>query len=248
MFCPRCGRPVNAEANFCGGCGLSRIEIEKYLSKTAPQQPVQEAPQQEVPQQTVQDVSQQTVQDGPQQETVLNSTVFSEAAEEKIPQPQREPQQNCAPETNHVFWQSDPAKTEEPAAEKATENTAASTYASNNCTYAYSYKKAESTDCAAHSSNTQSSTAQSTANTADAVFTAAAEEVKKEAPLTTVDFIWMLVLSSLPVIGLIYLIYLAVQNNNINKRSFARATLIVAVFAFIITFVFAIGVAIAGLF
>ena len=58
----------------------------------------------------------------------------------------------------------------------------------------------------------------------------------------------MLVLSSLPVIGLIYLIYLAVQNNNINKRSFARATLIVAAFAFVITFVFAIGVAIAGLF
>lgn len=243
MFCPRCGRPVNAEANFCGGCGLSRIEIEKYLSKTAPQQPVQEAPQQEV--------SQQAVQDVPQQETVLNSTVFSEDAEEKIPQPQQavqqEPQQSSATETNHVFWQSEPAKAEEPA-EKATENTAASTYASNNCTYAYSYKKAESTDCAAHSSNTQSSTAQSTANTADAVFTAAAEEVKKEAPLTTVDFIWMLVLSSLPVIGLIYLIYLAVQNNNINKRSFARATLIVAVFAFIITFVFAIGVAIAGLF
>ena len=238
MFCPRCGRPVNAEANFCGGCGLSRIEIEKYLSKTAPQQPVQEAPQQEVPQQTVQDV--------PQQETVLNSTVFSEAAEEKIPQPPQGPQQSSATETNHVFWQSEPAKTEEPA-EKATENTAdnatTSAYTDNNCTYAYSYKKAENTDCAAHSSNTQS-----TANTADAVFTAAAEEVKKEAPLTTVDFIWMLVLSSLPVIGLIYLIYLAVQNNNINKRSFARATLIVAVFAFVITFVFAIGVAIAGLF
>ena len=248
MFCPRCGRPVNAEANFCGGCGLSRIEIEKYLSKTAPQQPVQEAPQQEVPQQTVQDV--------PQQETVLNSTVFSEPAEEKIPQPQQavqqEPQQSSSTETNHVFWQSEPAKAEEPAAEKATENTAdnatTSAYTDNNCTYAYSYKKAESTDCAAHSSNTQSSTAQSTANTADAVFTAAAEEVKKEAPLTTVDFIWMLVLSSLPVIGLIYLIYLAVQNNNINKRSFARATLIVAVFAFVITFVFMIGVAIAGLF
>lgn len=241
MFCPRCGRPVNAEANFCGGCGLSKVEIEKYLSKTAPQQPAQETPQQEVPQQTVQDV--------PQQETVLNSTVFSEPAEEKIPQPQQDvqqaPQQNCAPETNHVFWQSEPAKTEEPADEKATENSAENTaaYTDNNCTYAYSYKKAESTDCAAHSSNTQS-----TVNTADAVFTAAAEEVKKEAPLTTVDFIWMLVLSSLPVIGLIYLIYLAVQNNNINKRSFARATLIVAVFAFVITFVFAIGVAIAGLF
>ena len=243
MFCPRCGRPVNAEANFCGGCGLSRIEIEKYLSKTAPQQPVQEAPQQEVPQQTVQDV--------PQQEAVFTPPAHSEPAQpkaEEIPDVQIPSVE--IPKAEHVFWQSEPAKAEEPA-EKATENTAdnatTSAYTDNNCTYAYSYKKAESTDCAAHGSNTQS-TAQNTANTADAVFTAAAEEVKKEAPLTTVDFIWMLVLSSLPVIGLIYLIYLAVQNNNINKRSFARATLIVAVFAFVITFVFAIGVAIAGLF
>ena len=31
MFCPRCGRAVNAEANFCGGCGLSKAEIERYL-------------------------------------------------------------------------------------------------------------------------------------------------------------------------------------------------------------------------
>ena len=56
----------------------------------------------------------------------------------------------------------------------------------------------------------------------------------------------MLVLSSLPVIGLIYIIYLAVQNNNINKRSFARATLIVSLFAFVVAFVFMIGVALAG--
>ena len=37
MFCPRCGRAVNDTSNFCGGCGLSRAEIEKYVVKTTPQ-------------------------------------------------------------------------------------------------------------------------------------------------------------------------------------------------------------------
>ena len=31
MFCPRCGRAINENANFCGGCGLSRAEIEKFV-------------------------------------------------------------------------------------------------------------------------------------------------------------------------------------------------------------------------
>ena len=30
MYCPRCGRPVSDNANFCGGCGLPRAEILKY--------------------------------------------------------------------------------------------------------------------------------------------------------------------------------------------------------------------------
>ena len=200
MFCPRCGRPVNAEANFCGGCGLSKIEIEKYLSKTAPQQPAQETPQQDC----------------------------SAAAE----QPQ-------TAQNGHVFRESETVKAEEPAAEKPAAETTSS-YAENNCTYAYSYNKTHTTAEQPYYSTAAEST------TSDAAFTAASEEIKKEAPLTTVDFIWMLVLSSLPVIGLIYIIYLAVQNNNINKRSFARATLIVSLFAFVVAFVFMIGVALAG--
>ena len=39
MFCPRCGRAVNETSNFCGGCGLSRAEIEKYMVKTEAAQP-----------------------------------------------------------------------------------------------------------------------------------------------------------------------------------------------------------------
>ena len=43
MFCPRCGRAVSEKANFCGGCGLSRGEIENYIRMTQPaQQPAEE--------------------------------------------------------------------------------------------------------------------------------------------------------------------------------------------------------------
>ena len=225
MFCPRCGRPVNAEANFCGGCGLSKVEIEKYLTKTAPQQPQQAAPQPEAP----------------KAEPVFTQP---EAVKEEIPQveiPQYE-----VPEAETVFAEPEKVKDEEPSfaqteAAKEAQHTA---YADNNCTYAYSYKKAENT---ASQHSYSGTTANS--NVADAAYTAPqpAAEPKMETPLTTVDFIWMLVISGLPVIGLIYIIYLAVQDNNTNKRSFARATLIVGIFSIIITFLFVAGVLSAGL-
>ena len=48
MFCPRCGRAVNETSNFCGGCGLSRAEIEKYMVKTEAAQPQPEVKTSEV--------------------------------------------------------------------------------------------------------------------------------------------------------------------------------------------------------
>ena len=39
MFCPRCGRPVSDIANFCGGCGLPKAEIEKAYREKAEQMP-----------------------------------------------------------------------------------------------------------------------------------------------------------------------------------------------------------------
>ncbi|MBP1552270.1 MAG: hypothetical protein J6C04_08330, partial [Oscillospiraceae bacterium] len=69
----------------------------------------------------------------------------------------------------------------------------------------------------------------------------------KNENLSTVDFIWMLLISSIPVVGLIYLIYLAIQDNNTNKRSYARATLIISLFAVVVSFVFIMGFIIAGL-
>ncbi|MBR2028450.1 MAG: hypothetical protein IKA10_05645 [Oscillospiraceae bacterium] len=209
MFCPRCGRAVNAEANFCGGCGLSRVEIEKYLTKTAPQQEApkaEPAPQPEQPE--------------------------TEIPKVEIPQ-------YDVPPAETVFAETEPAKSEEPSfAQSEAEKEKQSAYADNNCTYAYSYKKSE----------TAAPQADSTAfGSSDAAFHAAQTQPQAEAPLSTVDYIWMFVISSLPVIGLIYIIYLAVQNNNINKRSFARAMLVMTLFAFVISLVFVVGVVAAGL-
>ena len=51
MFCPRCGRAINENANFCGGCGLSRAEIEKFVQASKvtneaaqPEEPVNPTP------------------------------------------------------------------------------------------------------------------------------------------------------------------------------------------------------------
>lgn len=216
MFCPRCGRPVNAEANFCGGCGLSRVEIEKYIKSTAPQQPAAEAPQPETA------------------EPVAAEPVFTEPEAVKTEEPKA---------AEPVFTEPESVKAEESsfAQTEAPKEAAQPSYADNNCTYAYSYKKADEPKTESQHSYTSA---------ADAAYTVApsAEQTKNEAPLSTVDFIWMLVISSLPVIGLVYLIYLAVQDNNTNKRSFARATLIVSLFSIVIALVFAVGVIAAGLF
>ena len=218
MFCPRCGRPVNAEANFCGGCGLSRVEIEKYLTKTAPQQEApkaEPAPQPEQPQAEIPPV--------------------------EIPQYE-------VPKAENIFTEPESVKDEEPSFAQTEAAKEAASCADNNCTYAYSYKKAEST--AAENRNVytgQNSTQNNVPPAPDAQFQPAKTTPDASAPLSTVDFIWMFVLSALPVVGLIYIIYLAVQNNNTNKRSFARAMIIMALFSLIISLVFGVGVVAAGL-
>ena len=202
MYCPRCGRPVNTEANFCGGCGLSKVEIEKYLQKTQPVQEVQ-----------------------PQPEMPKAEPVFTASEEVKT-------EENTVFEKLKELSQEDASFAEKEAAKEAqykTEYTAP--------------------DYNQHAYTSASGNQQNTATNA---YTAAAEEIKeeskKEVPLSTVDFIWMMVIASIPVVNIIYLIYLAVQDNNINKRSYARATLIIALFSCIIALVFAVGVIAAGLF
>ena len=47
MFCPRCGRPVSRTANFCGGCGLPKSEIER-MTQPQPEIKVQPVNREEI--------------------------------------------------------------------------------------------------------------------------------------------------------------------------------------------------------
>ncbi|MBQ5782541.1 MAG: zinc-ribbon domain-containing protein [Oscillospiraceae bacterium] len=181
MFCPKCGRQLSDTANFCGGCGLSKAEIEKY---TRPVQPVQTFAPAEQP--TIADIVNDA--DFASAETVADQIAETETVTETVPVQETQP-----------------------------------AYKAPEASYHYSYVN-----------NTQPTQPVQPAVPA------------KNENLSTVDFIWMLLISSIPVVGLVYLIYLAIQDNNTNKRSYARATLIIAAFAVVISLVFAIGFLIAG--
>ncbi|MBR5252230.1 MAG: zinc-ribbon domain-containing protein [Oscillospiraceae bacterium] len=182
MFCPKCGRQLSDTANFCGGCGLAKAEIEKYT------RPVQTFAPAEQP--TIADIV--TDADFASAGTVADQIAETETVAE-------------TPVTETV-----PVQEIQPA------------YKAPEASYHYSY---------VNSTPTQP--------------VQPAVPAKNE-NLSTVDFIWMLLISSIPVVGLVYLIYLAIQDNNTNKRSYARATLIIAAFAVVISLVFAIGFLIAG--
>ena len=204
MYCPRCGRPVNPEANFCGGCGLSKVEIEKYLSRTAPQQEVAE-PVVEVAEPVAEPVVEPVVEVAPQQEAPAEETPVAEP----------------------VFAEPEQVKAEDTQPQQ------------NNCTYSYCYKKAEPAQPAAESAPKAAE---------PAVAQTEKPEPKLEKPMSTVDFVCMMLIAAIPVVGMVYIIYLALQNNNTNKRSYARATIIMAAFGLLLSALFALGVASAGLF
>ena len=75
------------------------------------------------------------------------------------------------------------------------------------------------------------------------------EEDFREEAVSTVDFIWMMIISGIPVIGFIYLIYIAfVQKENTTKSAWAKATLIICAFAFVLSLVFSMGVIATSIF
>lgn len=185
MFCPRCGRAINETANFCGGCGLSKAEIEKFAQQNIAAPAAAQAPEQ----------------------VEKAETVYAQTAETEAPRAEEAAYAQTEETVPPVY---EMPKTETPKTETVPP--------------VYSYGNPQNTADTAHS----------------------APAVKNE-NLTTVDFIWMFIISAIPVVGLIYLIWLAVQNNNTNKRSFARATLIISLFSVLITAVFIIGFVVAGI-
>lgn len=189
MFCPRCGRPVSDAANFCGGCGLPRAEIEKYYKNkqqdTASSETVRQQPQQARPEESMHNEVQES--------TAYTNPVNAEAQESTV--------------------QTDPVYTD-------------IQYNSNN-----SYSQAGQM-------YTEPVQEEKWHYSEDFGF----EEKAVNENLSTVDYIWMLLISSIPLVGFIYLIYTAFfSNGNVNKRSFARAMLILTAFWVILAFTFSIG-------
>ena len=222
MFCPRCGRAINENANFCGGCGLSRAEIEKFVQASKvtneaaqPAEPVNPTPAAQpevIAEPVVAEVvaETETVVEPVAAETVTETVSEAEPATETA-------EQTATTETSYKYT----------APEGAEYHYTAQTNPANS-TGATSYTYAQPTAA-------QSTSAYST------------EKPVKNENLSTVDFIWMMLISSIPVVGLIYIIYLAIQDNDMNKRSYARATLIIALFGTLVGVVFGLGFIIAGL-
>ena len=185
MFCPRCGRPVSDAANFCGGCGLSRAEIEKYYKDK-------------------------------QQDTTATDAVQSQ------------------PETGRYNETAENAAQANPVSGDTLDSTAQTAPVYNDMQYSNnnSYSQAETV-------YTEPAQEERWHYSEDFGFEKKAENEN----LSTVDYIWMMIISSIPVVGMIYLIYLAFfSRGNVNKRSFARAMLVITAFWIVLAFTFSVGI------
>ena len=71
----------------------------------------------------------------------------------------------------------------------------------------------------------------------------------KYTPIKPFGYFFLQILYSIPVIGFIYLIYIAfVQKENTTKSAWAKATLIICAFAFVLSLVFSLGVIATSIF
>ena len=214
MFCPRCGRAVNEKANFCGGCGLSRAEIENYIRMTQPAEPAEEV-KAEVPFGTIVNEPVSCTEEDAVVCAENTARDVSPALYETPAEPAAEPMPESI--VDAVADMVEEAKTEEP---KAAYTPPVPPQPQHDYGYNTQYAQQEAPQ--------------------------PAPQPAKNENLSTVDFIWMFIISGIPLVGFIYLICLAVQNNNTNKRSYARATLLVMLFSLVVAVVFAVGILAAG--
>ncbi len=69
------------------------------------------------------------------------------------------------------------------------------------------------------------------------------DKYTEETYVSTTDFIWMAIISGIPIIGIFYVIYLAfIQTGNKTKRSWARSLIIITLFIMLMAFVFGVGI------
>ena len=182
MYCPRCGRPVSDNANFCGGCGLPRAEILKYSRNNSSDNNRQKAEE----------------NNNVSTEDKSNEDSFDKSAESR--------------ETRHTSQNNytgdyGTSQNNYSSGTYSNYNQNYNTGFSGNDYYAGGYEKAESAD-----------------------------------PLTVVDYLWMMIISGIPIVGIGYILYTAFAGQNINKKNWAKAMLILAIFGFVLAFVFIFGV------
>ncbi|MEG1050298.1 MAG: zinc ribbon domain-containing protein [Oscillospiraceae bacterium] len=184
MVCPRCGRQVNDNANFCGGCGLSKKEIDAQVAQKA-------------------------------------AYTYTEPVFEKAPEKTGEVQNFVEqPFPTDVEFKDVPSDTVDPEVQATTQQSASQQSASQYCAPQQQYP----------APNMQ-------------------PEKLKDNGLATVDFVWMMIFTSIPFFGLLYLIYLSfVQDGNTTKRSYARAVLILRGFALAIGVMFIVGFMMVGIY
>ncbi len=204
MFCPRCGRPVSRTANFCGGCGLPRAEIERMS------QPASQPAQVDV--------------------TELDATISQLEGDLTGISPVENYTTETDVNTNNVEISLETEETEPVVLEfEDITQTGQSEYSAN---------------APAHPMYEQTETVQE--NQYD--YAPVEQQAREDQTLSTTDFVWMMLISGIPVIGLIYLIYLGfVQQENENKRSFARATMIFMAFGIVLGIVFSFGIMMTAL-
>ena len=202
MFCPRCGRPISRTANFCGGCGLPKAEIEK-MSQPAPQ-PVQV------------DINE------------LDATISQLEGDLTGINPVENYTTETDVNTNNVEISLESEEKEPISLEFEDVTQSGQSEFSANAPVHPMYEQGGSESRVQYENRYTVPQAQQTA---------------ADQTLSTTDFVWMMLISGIPVIGLIYLIYLGfVQQENANKRAYARATMIIAVFGILISVVFALGI------
>ncbi len=209
MFCPRCGRPVSDTANFCGGCGLPRAEIEKMNSAKSARMTTPVIPK--------------APQIDPIDRKDLSREIDKLTDDLTGANPVNDYTTNSTDDTNGIVTPGDFIQNEiREEAEKTAEN---SYY--NQSRYSYNRPK--------HPEYTENTNREYN-------FVETEIEKEVEGPLSVVDYIWMMILSSLPFIGIFYLLWLAfIQKDSIGKRNFARAMVIMAAFSILLGVVFAMG-------
>lgn len=218
MFCPRCGRPVNENANYCGGCGMPKADIIKYLER---QREALKTPA--IPPVEIDEIKYTNAEPQHDTEPVSADDYITEAQDitnEIEDFVAREQEEEAHPDFEQLLQDVPAAPTQEQYSRPQEEYDNVTEPVQERPVYNYAKPIPLSEDYAP-------------------------EMDEETRTLSTADFLWMLILSGIPVVGLFYLLYQAFSGRNKNKRSFARATLIFGVYAFVLAVVFVMGAAIA---